>query len=112
MTHSPKLIIAMATLALSAMVRADPLPDPTDFMANMTAFAEMCAARYPEMSDTPVLLRDNMTDDDRKLYDATRRSAAFAPALDKARHQLAGTPADKVGSMCKMMHDGLKKPAP
>ncbi len=109
MTRSPKLVIAVATLALAAIVRADPRPDPTDFMANMTAFAEMCATRYPEMSDTPVLLRENMTADDRKLYDETRRSAAFAPALDKARRQLAGTPADKVGNMCKLMHDGLKK---
>jgi hypothetical protein len=101
--------IAFAALVLAASAYADPLPDPTDFMANMTAFVETCATRYPEMNDTPALLVASMTPDDRKLYDDTRQSPGFAPAMAKARSQWAGVPTEKLLEMCKSMHDGLKK---
>jgi hypothetical protein len=105
----PRLIFAMVTLALASSIRADPLPDPTDFMANLTAFAETCAARFPEMSDMPALLAAGMSSEDRKLYDDTRRSPGFDAAMDKARVQLSGMPSEKLGDACKIMHDGLKK---
>ncbi|MDP9124578.1 MAG: hypothetical protein M3N82_08265 [Pseudomonadota bacterium] len=109
MSRFPRLSFAVVTVALTSSIRADPLPDPTDFMASMTAFAETCAARFPEMSDMLALLASSMEPEDRKLYDDTRRSPGFDAAMDKARVQFAGMPSEKLGEACKIMHDGLKK---
>lgn len=104
-----KFALTLSTIGLATAVRCEPAPDPTDFMANMTAFAESCGSRFPDLADTPALLLANMEPDDRKLYEDTRRGPAFDAALVKARAQVANVPAQSQRDACKLMHDGLKK---
>jgi hypothetical protein len=105
-----RFTLALTTLASAAVVRAEPAPDPTDFMAHLTAFAESCGSRFPDLADTPARLVASMEPDDRKLYDDTRRGAGFDAALVKARAELASSPVEGQHDVCKAMHDGVKKP--
>jgi hypothetical protein len=106
--------LAWATLAFATAVCAAPAPapapDPTDFMAQMTAFAESCGSRFPELAETAALLLASMEPDDRKLYEDTRRGPGFDAALVRARAQVANAPIEEQRNVCKALHDGLKKP--
>jgi len=101
--------LPLPMLALATVVRAEPAPDPTDFMAHLTAFAESCGSRFPDLADTSALLLASRDPDDRKLYDGTRRGAGFDSALIRARAELASAPVEEQRDVCKAMHDGLKK---
>jgi hypothetical protein len=87
-----------------------PAPDPTDFMAHLTAMTESCGSRFPELADTQALLLASMEPDDRKLYDDTRRGPGFDAAMVRARAAVANYPIEEQRNVCKALHDGLKKP--
>lgn len=78
--------------------------------ASAVGLPDVRRAHAAESSDTLPLFLASMDSDDRKLYDNARQGPAFAVSLDKARAELAKTPAEEQRTACKSMHDGLKKP--
>jgi len=79
---------------------APPPQDPLEMMAGIMAFAEICAARYPDVADAPARLIQGAPAVDKAFLDQLLKSAAYQSALTKARIDVAQVPEEKMRVEC------------
>ena len=97
-------ILLLVLLTPASICVAETHHDPIEFTAGITAFAELCAARYPAMKDAPEKLLQGMRDADRAFVAQLKQSPAFQPALAKARVEILRLPPEKLLSECEALY--------
>ena len=93
----------LAVIATSNTAHAERMPDPIEVIAELTAFAELCAEKYPELGDMPARLFDDGASSDRPRILALRASPALEPALAKARVDVLRLSEEKVQVECRTL---------
>src|SRR5690242_8322790 len=93
-------LILFALIATLTTAHAERMPDPIEFIAGITAFAELCAAKYPELGDVPSRLFHDGPPSDKPFILSIKASPAFEPALAKARVEVLQLPEAKVETEC------------
>ena len=94
--------ISISLLTIPMICVSEPMP--VDFIAGITAFAEICASRYPAMRDAPEKLLKNMSEDDKGFVAQVKQSTTYGAALIKARIQVSELSSVKIENECKAMY--------
>jgi hypothetical protein len=94
-------ILGLVSLMATNACQAEQMPDPVEFIAGITAFAELCASRYPAMKDEPAKFLQRLNERDRGFVIQIKDSPQFQPALARARIDVLALPDAKVQSECE-----------